>query len=371
MLTVFFLTACTGTSVVPFNNSLSAADLLRAEPLTGPTDVPELGDADVLGLDQGMRDFLDAHVNEEHDRVLKMHELLDAMITEGSFGLKYDEITRTATETFDTRLGNCLSFTNMFVAMAREVGINARYQEVGIPPSWSTDGRLFVVSQHVNVRIDLGAVGIREVDFNIDDFESSYDRRVISDERAIAHYYSNVGAEHLQAKEPLEALRYFRKAVASDARFATVWSNLGVLYSKAGYLDYAEAAYLRALKVNPRELSAMGNLAKLYDRLGDEKRADWYRTRSDRYRMRNPYYRYFLARQAFSAEDYETAIEHLKFAVRKTKDDTFYFLMGMSYLQSGDQSAARSWLSKAERVAQGDGLKRDYHARMEELLNAR
>ena len=34
--------------------------------------------------------------------------------------------------------GNCLSFSSMFVAMAREADLTAYFQEVYIPPNWRT-----------------------------------------------------------------------------------------------------------------------------------------------------------------------------------------------------------------------------------------
>ena len=334
--------------------------------------MPELDDIDVLALDQSMLKFLDEHVDRERGKTLKLHQLLYAIIAEGSFGLQYDKTTRTAQETFRARRGNCLSFTNMFVAMAREVGIDVTYQEIEIPPNWSLQGGTYELSRHVNVFVDLGAGGNREVDFNIDDFQSSYDRELISDERALAHYFSNIGAEYLQKNDSLEALRHFRKAIATDGEFAPAWSNLGVLYSRAGYLDYAEAAYLQALEIDPRELVAMSNLGQLYEHLGQIELADWYNKQSELHRMRNPYYRYHLAHDAFLAKDYETAIKHLRYSVGKEKfEDTFYFLMGLSYLYKGDESRARRWLEKAEKVAEDDGLKRNYHTKLERLLRSR
>jgi Flp pilus assembly protein TadD len=368
-LAMAFLTACTGLTIAPDSRSLSTEELLRAEPLTGPTDVPELEDIDVLALDQDMRDFLNEHVNPNRGYFLKMHDLIYAMISDGTFGLEYDESTRTAEETFHARHGNCLSFTNMFVAMAREVGIDASFQEIEIPPSWSVDGDTYTLSRHVNIFIDLGAGYSREVDFNIDDWRGRYERRLISDERALAHYYSNIGAEYLRKDAPLEALRYFRKALAVDPKFAPAWSNLGALYSDEGHYRYAEAAYVRALRVDPHELVAMSNLGQLYTFKGQLDLADWYNQKSDRHRMRNPYYRYDLAESAFVAEDYETAIKHLKYSLRKEKnEDTFYFLLGLSYLQLGNEAAARKSLEKAELTARDVGLKNNYNSKMESLL---
>lgn len=366
------LSACSGPTIAPESKTLSAKELLRAEPLTGEQDVPALEDIDVLALDDEMLGFIDENVDRNHGYYLKMYELIHAIISEGSFGLEYDETTRTAQGTFHARRGNCLSFTNMFVAMAREVGVDATYQEIEIPPSWSDQGDNYQLSRHVNIFIDMHGAGTREVDFNIGDFQSRYDRRRISDERALAHFYSNIGAEFLQQDEPTEALRYFRKALATDEDFAPAWSNLGALYSEEGHFEYAEAAYVRALQSNPRELVAISNLSQLYEFTGQKDLADWYDRQSSRHRMRNPYYRYDLAESAYRAEDYETAIDHLRYSVKKQKnEDSFYFLLGLSYLQMGNEPAARKWLEKAAQTAQDDALRNNYNAKMELLLGAR
>ena len=66
----------------------------------------------------------------------------------------------------------------------------------------------------------------------------------------------------------------------------------------------------------------------------------------------------------------QQAIDHLEFAVRKKKwEDSFYFLMGLSYLQLGDEAEARRWLEKAESVAEGNALKRNYQSKIDLLLS--
>ena len=67
----------------------------------------------------------------------------------------------------------------------------------------------------------------------------------------------------------------------------------------------------------------------------------------------------------------QTAIPHLTYSVRKQKnEDTFYALLGLSYLHEGNESSARRWLEMAERVAKDDSLKRDYHNKLEMLSDA-
>ena len=353
---------------------ISPTLLLAGAPvLAGVDELPEIISPDeVLHLTPEMKKFIDDHVERRGTSYVKLHQLLFAVINEGSFDLKYTDLTHTAAETFDERAGNCLSFTNMFVAMARDVDLRVSFQEVDIPPDWSMSGDTYILSRHMNIYINLGYHGEHVVDFNIDDFRSTYDRRRVSDERALAHFYSNRGVERLQDGDSVEAFLLFRRAINFDKSFAPAWNNLGTLYKRAGNLDYAEASFHFALEVGSgRGLLPMSNLARLYEERGDVERAEYYQNRVTYHRARNPYYQYHLAREAFQQRDYETAIDYLERAIRqKQAEDSFYFLLGLSYLQLGDEKQARRWLSKAEEVAETESLKRNYHDKLEMLLSS-
>ena len=378
---------CASVPARPDRARITPDELLAARPFGLTQDSPTpVEEKEVLAVSDGMRAFLDEHVARGATRNVRLRQLAMAIVGRGDFRLEYDETTRTAAKTFQTRHGNCLSFSNMFVAMARHMGLEAYFQEVETPPDWSVKGDAFVLNRHVNVLVDLGGgIGQQErlaslvrstasegqhvVDFNMDDFRTSYDRRVVSDARALAHYYNNVGVERMQAGERAAALGNFRKAAANDPSFSPTWTNLGLLYMRNGHAAHAEAAHLQALKADPSDLVAMSNLASVYEQQGDRERAAAYRVRVIEHRNHNPYYRFQLAREAFDKEDYDAAIGFLNDAIRKRKnEDQFYFLLGMSYLKKGDPRAARRWLSRAEEVAATDALKRRYASKMDILL---
>jgi Flp pilus assembly protein TadD len=325
-----------------------------------------------------MRAFVDEHVAANADRDIRLQQLIDAVLRRGGLQLEYDETTRTAAEAFEERRGNCLSFSAMFVALARLADLDAHFQEVDTPPDWSLRGRTFVLNRHVNVLVDLGSDtrerrrtgslvktvlgrGARIVDFNVGSFRASYDRRLISDARMLAHYHNNLAVRRMQEGDTAAALAHFRRAIENDASFSPSWTNLGTLYLRHGHPAHAEAAHLQALKEDPADLVAMSNLAGLYDRQGDQARATRYREKVAEHRDKNPYYQFHLAREAFGAEDYDAAIDHLKKAIRvKKNEDRFYHLLGSSYLRKGKPRAARRWLARAESVAATDELKRRY-----------
>jgi Flp pilus assembly protein TadD len=352
-----------------------------------PQEPPALvADDEVLAVSPEMQAFLEKHVSRNVDQATRLRQLSAAIVSSGGLGLRYDETTRTASEAFRTKHGNCLSFSSMFVALARQLNLKVRFQEVDTPPDWSLKKDAFVLNRHVNVLVDLGGggqplellgsrvrTGLREgervIDFNIDNFKASYDRRVISDERALAHFDNNLAVERMQAGDVSSAFLYFRKAVGHDPGFTPAWTNLGILYLREGHPEYSEGAYLQALKTDERDLVAMSNLASLYERAGEKKLAAQYRDKVIDHRLHNPYYRFLLAREAFEARDYETAIGNLRYAIhQKGNEDQFYYQLGLCYLKKGDEKTARRWLTRAEEVAATETLKRRYADEIKELL---
>jgi Flp pilus assembly protein TadD len=349
---------------------ISADEVVAAEPLVaGDQTFRPVESSDILALSDEMRRFLDRHVNPGATDVFKLQQLIDAIMGTTTFGLEYDEVTRTAAETFRLQRGNCLAFSTMFVALARGAGLAADFQEVDIPPDWSMGKDVFILNRHVNVSVSLGAAGVHVVDFNIGDFKSTYEIETVSDRRAIAHFYNNLGVERMQADRVSDAVGYFRLAIREgDGAFSPAWTNLGSLYRRAGLFDYAEVAFLEALKADKRDEVAMSNLVAVYSKMGNESKAEVFRKKVREHRMRNPFYRFRLAREAFFARDYDTAIDHLKFATRKERHEhEFYFLLGLSYLMKGNEREARQWMVKAEKLAESGEEKERYSTKIETL----
>jgi hypothetical protein len=362
VLVVLALTAASAVeglerAAIPTEELLAGTALGVPPGLSAP-----IADDEVLEVTDDMRAFLEEHVHARGTDQLKLRELIEAIITTKTFSLTFDGRTRTASEAFRLRSGNCLSFSNLFIAMAREVGLKASFQEVDLPPDWSIDRDVFVLNRHVNVRIDLSPLGVHVVDFNIDDFRTSYGTREIPDARARAHYFNNMGVESMQAGDTATAVAFFRRAIAdNDREFSPAWTNLGTLYLRLGHPGHAEAAYLQALRVNRGEIVAMSNLAGLYERQGDARRAAAYRRRVATHRMQNPYYRYQRAREAYDAGDWDAAIGHLKFAVRKKRNEgLFCDLLARCYLAKGDPRRASYWQERAQQAAASGHPRRRY-----------
>ncbi len=122
-------------------------------------------DVDILALNEEMKQFLDEVVMEKSP-YMRLQTLVYAIFSEDFLNLTYDNSrTKTAIETFKTRNGNCLSFTTMFVAMARYAGLDAHFQEVFILPTWTKKGDIVLLSRHMNAVVQLPGRQA-EIDFN-------------------------------------------------------------------------------------------------------------------------------------------------------------------------------------------------------------
>jgi len=349
---------------------ITAEMIINESPLAAGADLQAPSEVDILEMTPEMVAFLENAIKGARNRYARMKRLIYAIMGSDNFELIYDDTTRTARQTFEDRRGNCLSFTNMFVAMARYLEIQASYQEVDIPPDWSLAGESFLFSQHVNVHVDLGADEIRIVDFNMYDFNTTYERRIVSDQRARAHYFSNMVVEYMLAGDNGKAYANFRQAILEDDSFEPAWVNMGILHRREKLPAYAEAAYTRALEINQFDPVAMSNLASLYDEAGLTEKAQQYRDWVQSHRMKNPYYRYYLARDAVAEGSYQSAIDHLNYAIRQRDNESrFYSLLSVSYLMSGDKKAAERWMKKAEEVATQEVDRQRYHHKLEWLMN--
>ena len=152
MLALPLLLACAGNP----SERLAVADL---SPLVLQDRVITMADVeaadptpDLLAIDDAMRDFVATYAgknNSQRQRLLNLHQ---AVKSPAILDLQYDPFAEGgARETFHRGSANCLSYANMFVALAREAGLDAKYQWLEVRPQWSRMGERVAVRLHVNV----------------------------------------------------------------------------------------------------------------------------------------------------------------------------------------------------------------------------
>lgn len=399
----FILSAC-ATSVsfkapsVPVDlfSEFIERDGTSISPASIDSDIPNV---DILAINDEIRSILDESVVGIKNPRNRLNKLADIV----SKRVKYDTMddkfgTRTAIETFESGKGNCLSFINLFVAMARYVGLRSGYQDIRTPPNWIRNREILFVTRHIGAFVDFHSFGERP--YRIDfvggnrrivvwdnnnrfliapslDAQAAYvepsSTRSISDNKAFAQYYNNIGSQYLAEGNGADAYRYFIKAIKTDPGLGFAWSNLGIVYTWNGQYNAAEKAYLQGLSINrgrddTLEMTIMNNMAKLYLKTGRKEDAAYYEKEVASFRDKNPYYHFSLGRIAFDSGLNEEAVKEFREAIRKKKDEhLFHYALAITYIELKDYKKAEKSLKKAKLFA-WDSDQKDYYNRALENL---
>lgn len=325
-------------------------------------------DEDPLRVSEEMTQFLETKIGRGGESLDRLQTLVHVVFQENALGFSYEPETRTAAGTFNKRGGNCVSFTFLFIAMARQLGLDARFREVAIVPIWGQVGDLVSISGHVNVAVNIGGQGYA-VDLFPQVNRLELGGRVVSDDRALAHFYSNKGVEHLAAGRSQLAIAYFQKAARNDPTMACAWTNMGVALTRAGDLQEAEASHQKALQVEPGDLVAISNLASLYERLGRDRDAERYREKARRLQQKNPYYHFNLGLRCYLSGQYRESIAHYRIALKlKPKEHYFHMALAKAYIRVGEMDKVASCLKQALKNAPDENAKHRYNEKLDWLL---
>jgi tetratricopeptide (TPR) repeat protein len=338
--------------------SLSLVHPMQATPPAAPNP---------MDLSREMKLFLDRKVDQGLMPTERLQALVSAVFHDSELNFTYAPETRTAIETFTHRNGNCLSFTLLFISMARYLNLDAKFREVEIAPVWTKAGAFENLNLHINAGVFIGGQA-----FAVDVFPAvtpiEIGGRVVSDERGIAHFYNNKGVDELGRGNLDLAVSYLREALQFDPTTVCVWINLGVAARQAGQLAEAEKYYRKALELDPQNCPAMSNLAGICEQTGRIKEATQYQAKVKQFREKNPYYHYDLGLQAFEEGRYEEAVAHYRKALKlKSGEHNFYFAMARVYAQMGQQAEVVKNLQLAEKYA-SDPLNKARYAEKLELL---
>jgi Flp pilus assembly protein TadD len=367
-------TACAGPGVREVGASISEPALLSGEVLFGRTiETGSVPDPGMFELDDEMRAFVAENVDGSRAGRERMRRLLSAMIESGLMSLDYDDAkTKTARQTFHDRVGNCMSFTALFVALAREADLEVRFQTVEVPPIWYADSDLVILNNHVNALIKQNFGSRVVVDFNVTELKGDYNTREVSDEYALALYYNNKAMDALRDDDLETSFRLLKKSIETYPDIAGNWANLGVIYSRSNEYDYAIAAYHKALDLDRKHRPSLTNLASIHRSRGNAEEAEYYARQVRRYQDQNPYYHYYHALAAYNNGDLATAEVRLERAIElKESEHKFYQLQGLIAERHGDRKMALESFEHALDLAVYSDARRMYDNKISLLSGKR
>lgn len=242
---------------------------------------------------------------------MQLEVLQHSFFDPGEFEFEYDEVqTLTAEESFALRHGNCMSFTSLFIALSRSLGLETFLVSVKRQPEVIKDGGLVVVNRHV-VAGFRAPYKVHLFDFYVTNSSPHITQRVLNDLEASAIYHANIGGAAIRDGDLQEAVRNLEIAVALAPRWAPAWVNLGVALTRLDDTEGALVALQRALEVEPGNSSALVNLANIFREQGRDEEAET-AIRAAAETTRNPFTLIAMADVEMSRGDLDGARQYLK-----------------------------------------------------------
>lgn len=367
------LAGCASTGPAPTPPTALFADARFGPPST------TIGADALFTLSPAMRDYLHSPVFAKRLRAQGPRQgLVDALYSKTDLMLEYESRqTRTASETYAARRGNCLSLVIMTAAFAKELGMQVHYRSVDVDDSWSRSGNLFLASAHINIGLgsqrmesprEAGMDRVLVVDFMPRSDTARLRTHELDEADVVALYLNNRAAESLVQDRIDDAYWWSRAAVLARPGAVVALNTLGVVYQRHGDLALAEQAFRSALTRAPESISVLRNLETVLLAQHRPLEAQELARRIAAIEPTPPYYHFDRGMAALKAGDYADAATHFAREVRQAPyNDEFRFWLGVAHLQLGQLRDAREHITVAVDYSTRADMRALYSAKLAHL----
>lgn len=293
-----------------------------------------------------LRSALEVRLRQAPSERSKINEVLRFIFEDLDLGYSLTP-TRNAVETYRTQKGNCLSFVNLFVGVAREQGLNPFYVEVTDYQKWNHREGMVVSQGHIVAGMYLEGE-LKTYDFLPYRPKTYRSFNPIDDLTAAAHYHNNLGAEALMAGDLEAARRFLEIATGIAPRFEKGINNMGVCLARAGEPDKALEWYKKGLEIDPENPMILTNMTRLYQQTGRSKEAEELLARLEGSNESNPFFFVYQGEIALSRGEHDKALDYMVRALRQDSElPEIHMGFVKVYVALGDLRKARHHLERA------------------------
>jgi len=331
-------------AILAWSMSTTAAPA-PAMPPPEPMPSPE----QVMAIPPALRAQLQQVVGNDGPGRQRLQRLVEFLFDPSGLGMTYaTDATLTVAQAYRARQANCLTFTLLTVALAREAGLDAHAQEIDDVVVWRVEDNVVYRFNHVNAQVAVGRMRYT-IDVARDEVMTRHQPEAISDQRLLALYYNNRAAELLAGSHPATAAPYMAMTLQLAPHYASGWANAGVLRLREDDPRGAERNYLKALALDSTHAGALFNLVTLYRNTGDEAGRIRFQRKLEKLQREDPYYQFLLAVDDEKRGDYAGAVQHYRRAIRRYHGDSrFYLGLARAYRQLGEERHAQRALHRAD-----------------------
>jgi len=364
MLPLILLFGCTACSTQTIKQEYPQA-LFRDDLFVADTTIDRT--RDIFASDKAMRAFIATEIVSQLRSTSHQRALFNALYNRAQLRLEYDSsFTRTASEAFAARSGNCLSLVIMTAALAKEMGLSVQYQKVLTKDDWSRSGGLYFTSGHVNIVLGKKRFDDKNhvdqnyqmtIDFLPPQDTASQRTLDLEEHTIIAMYMNNRAAESLARNEVDQAYWWIKEAIKFDPQLSYAYNTLGVIYLRHKQAEYAYRSLEIALKTDPDSLVAMSNMVQALEMLGRETDALALNEQLLSKQPYPPFHFFNLGIQAMNVSNFQQAKIFFQRELKRAPDyHEFHFWLGLAHLRLGELEFAQKELdlAKANSTTQKD-----------------
>lgn len=293
------------------------------------------------------------YAGTEKARLLKVVRFLAEMD-----GLAFQYQTQssfTAEKAFQARRGDCMSYANLLVALARTLDVPVRFVRITeLPVTWEAGGRFFE-SSHMAVAMGRYNAWDQSVVVDFGNVHTSpwrfalYDD--VPDEEAFVLFQNNVAVQRMLAGDMGTAERMFRFLHHHSPRTPEVPNNLSLVLLHNGKdreaLDLLEAS----VEQFPRFRPLFANAVQAARHIGDEELAKTLEARGRELLEDEPAWNFNQGMRSYHARSYSTAALRFEKALAADPDNVRLLAWSArAHLAAGN---LRRGLEQVERIRSG------------------
>lgn len=367
--------ALAGCAAAPPPPSTSLNELYADTRFAPPTAQVDPGQ--IFKLSPAMHEFIRTQVLPVQNLRGSRMALYRALVDGGHAILEYDASrTRSASEAFEARAGNCLSLVVMTAALARELGMTVYFQSIPIEDIWYRSDQLLTLNGHVNLSLspplmDRHAtrdVRVFTIDFIPIDESQRMRAQPIREEGIVAMYMNNLAAEAVERGELDNAYALARASLNADPNYLNAINTLAVVYRRHGDLDLAERSLRKLLALEPRNTQAMANLVLLLGQQGRRDEAKVVEVELRRLQPLVPFADFERGLAAARTGDWARARQAFEAELKLNPDfHELHFWLARTFYELGDRERATQHMEEAGKQAQTIELRRRYAHKLEVL----
>jgi Flp pilus assembly protein TadD len=325
---------------------------------------------DPLTIDPSVLDDIDSTVGRWGDPHERLRRLIAYLNDENSLGFQYaPNLSLTASQAFHERRGDCIAYTNLFIAISRYLGLPTYYVHVSEVLSHYEHRGLFFTSSHVAVGYGSGPQAV-VVDFtkSTSDWKLAI-YRAVDDATAAALYYNNLAVDAMMNGKLDEAEQMLRFLIEKKPLVEETYNNLGVVLNR-------KAKYQEALSVLQKGMSAFPSYKPLYTNglvaARGAKRADLakdFEQRGEEIETRNPYFLFARGMSFYQSGELGRAVDELTRAAQMKPNSAVIFAwLARAYLTAGRIEEGREAAEEVRKLAPDSKVLRDLKAEFPAVL---